>query len=207
MGIRSAVRLIRHLRLGADINAVVRYRDLVERWAEIRLRQVFLGLKAVEVHKLRSLNKRMDARTNEEAVAILKANGIDPFAGFIVFPDFAAQDFERIYEYMERLGIYYAEITVLTPAPGSDLYWESREKLTTEHYELFDYMHPVLPTRLEEREFFKRLARLYWRSYSPLRALRLRPRTGPPLAPRHVARTLLIAVKNYRAIRNAYKAK
>ena len=188
-------------------DAVVRNRDLVERWAEIGLRQVFLGLEAVEVQRLSALNKRMDARTNEEAVSILKANGIDPFAAFMIFPDFAAEDFHRIHEYMDKLGIYYSEITVLTPAPGSDLYWQIRDKLTTDDYELFDYLHPVVPTRLQEREFFRRLAGLYWRSYSPFRVLRLKPRTGPPLAPRYIARTLLVAARNYRAIRNAYKVK
>jgi radical SAM superfamily enzyme YgiQ (UPF0313 family) len=186
-------------------DAVVRCRDLIEKWAGIGLRHVFLGLEAVDPAKLRGLNKRTDARVNAEAVAILKANGIDPFAGFILLPDSIAEDFDRIYDYMEKLRIYYCEITVLTPAPGTDLYWKSMDRLTSREYELFDYMHPVLPTRLGQREFCRRLARLYWRSYTPARLLRLRPRTKPPLTPRHLARTLFVALRNRRAVRNGYR--
>lgn len=186
-------------------DAVVRHRKLVESWAEIGLRQVFLGLEAVDNQKLLVLNKRTREGTNEEAVAILKANGVDPFAGFMVFPDFTADDFDRIYDYVDKLGIYYVELSVLTPAPGSELYWRSRGELTTGNYELFDYMHPVLPTRLESREFSARLARLWWQAYSPRRALRVRPAHRPPLTGWQLGRTLFIALKNYRAIKRSHR--
>lgn len=186
-------------------DAVVRSKDLIERWARIGLRQVFLGLEAVEVERLRPLNKRTDARINEEAVRILKANGIDPFAGFMVFPDFTAADFERVYDYVERLGLYYCEFTVLTPAPGSDLYARTRDRLSTTDYRLFDYVHSVLPTRLAPRRFFRELARLYVRTYSPLRLLRVRPHVLPPPAPRDLMRSLSAGLRNYWRVRNAYR--
>lgn len=186
-------------------DAVVRCRDLIPQWAEIGLRQVFLGLEAVDVEALKSLNKRTDAATNEEAVRLLKENGIDPLASFMVFPDFEAADFERVYAYVERLGVYYCEYSVLTPAPGSDLYERERSRLTTDDYRRFDYMHPVLPTRLGEREFYRQLARLYWRTYSPARALRVRPNTPPPATPRKLARSLWAGASMYYRIRNGYR--
>ncbi len=186
-------------------DAVVRCRDLVERWAQIGLRQVFLGLEAVDVARLKPLNKRTDARINEEAVRILKANGIDPLVSFIIFPDFTAADFDRIYDYVERLGVYYCEYTVLTPAPGSDLYASLRDRLTTTDYRYFDYVHSVLPTRLAQRTFFRQLARLYARTYAPLRVLRAKPRVAPPLAPRQLIRSLRVGLRTYWRIRQAYR--
>jgi radical SAM superfamily enzyme YgiQ (UPF0313 family) len=186
-------------------DAVMRCRDLIPRWAEIGLRQVFLGLEAVDVEKLKPLNKRTSAATNEEAVRLLKSNGIDPLASFMVFPDFTAEDFDRVYDYVERLGVYYCEYSVLTPAPGSDLYHRERDRLTTDDYRLYDYMHPVLPTRLGEHEFFRQLARLYWRTYSPGRAVRVRPNTPPPATPRKLLRSLWAGAKMYRRILNGYR--
>jgi len=186
-------------------DAVVNSRDLVEKWSEIGLRQVFLGLEAVDVDALKPLNKRTDARVNEEAVAILKANGIDPLASFMVFPEFEPEDFDRIYDYVEKLGIYYCEYTVLTPAPGSELYNNVRDRLTTDDYRLFDYVHAVLPTRLPARQFYGQLARLYRRTYAPLRAVRMRPNVPPPLAPHKLLRALRIGLRTYFTLRNAHR--
>ncbi len=136
---------------------------------------------------------------------ILQRNGVDPFVGFIVFPDFQEKDFDRIYDYMGELGIYYNEITVLTPSPGSDLYWKEEETLTTKNYELFDFLHAVLPTKLNRRDFYRNLANLYIRAYSPLRALRSKSRTGFPLRPWHLTKALVNAVRNYLSIRNSYR--
>ena len=185
--------------------AIIKYPDLVEKWAEIGLRFVFLGIEAVDTEKLIPLKKRMDSRTNEEAVRILKRNNIDPIVGFILFPESSKRDFDQIYDYMEELRVYYSEFSVLTPLPGSDLYWERKEELTTENYELFDNLHPVLPTRLEQRKFCKHLARLWIRAYSPFRAIRVKPVSEPPLSPWRITKTLMTALKNYNSIKNGYK--
>jgi len=178
--------------------------DLVELWAEIGLRQVFLGIEAIDAARLATLKKRIDYDTNREAVRILKANGVDPFAGFMVFPDFTRDDFKRLYDFMNELGIYYQEITVLTPAPGSELYRQRIDDLITGDYELYDYLHAVLPTTLSPRTFYKQLANLYIRAYSPLRGMRLKPASGVPISPRTALRTARTAVRYYLKIRRGY---
>jgi radical SAM superfamily enzyme YgiQ (UPF0313 family) len=180
--------------------------DLVEKWAEVGLRQVFLGVEAVDPEKLRSLRKRMDAQTNREAIQLLKRNGIDPIAAFITLPEFSKEDFDRIYDYMEEMGLYYSEFSILTPLPGSDLYWEKKNELLTENYELFDNLHPVLPTRLRPRDFCKNLARLWIKVYSPLRAIRIKPAVKPPLSLGRIPKELMTALQNYHSIKNGYKA-
>jgi radical SAM superfamily enzyme YgiQ (UPF0313 family) len=184
---------------------LVKRPDLVEKWAEIGLRQVFLGLEAVRPDSLRSLKKRMDAQTNREAIRLLKKNGIDPIAAFIALPEFCQEDFDRIYDFMNEMELYYSEFSVLTPLPGSDLYWEKKGELLTENYELFDNLHTVLPTRLRPRDFCRNLARLWIKVYSPLRAIRVKPAVQPPLSLARIPGELTTALRNYRAIRNGYK--
>jgi hypothetical protein len=105
---------------------------------------------------------------------------------------------------MEKLGIYYNEITVLTPAPGTDLYREHRERLITDDYELYDYLHSLLPTKLPPKTFYAELARLYRRAYSPLRAVRIGPAGVFPSRPGHLVRSVYGACRDYFRIRNAY---
>jgi radical SAM superfamily enzyme YgiQ (UPF0313 family) len=186
---------------------LVKRPDLVEKWAEIGLRQVFLGVEAVDPAELTSLRKRMDAQTNRESIRLLKSNGIDPVAAFITLPDFSKKDFDRIYDYLDEMGVYYSEFSILTPLPGSDLYWEKKDELLTEDYELFDNLHPVLPpTRLTPRAFSRNVARLWIKVYSPLRAVRVKPMVKPPISPGRIPRELMTAAKNYRAIKNGYRA-
>lgn len=106
---------------------------------------------------------------------------------------------------MEELGIYYSEFSILTPLPGSDLYWEKKDELMTENYELFDNLHPVLPTQLKPRDFCRNLARLWIKVYSPLRAIRVKPMVKPPLSLWRIPQELMTALKNYHAIKNGYK--
>jgi radical SAM superfamily enzyme YgiQ (UPF0313 family) len=184
---------------------LVKRPDLVEKWADIGLRQVFLGVEAVDPEDLRPLRKRMDSQTNKASIHLLKKNGIDPIAAFITLPEYSKKDFDRIYDYMEDLGIYYSEFSILTPLPGSDLYCEKKDQILTENYELFDNLHPVLPTQLKPRDFCRHLARLWIKVYSPLRAVRIKPMVKPPLSLGRIPRELMTALKNYRAIKNGYK--
>ncbi len=185
---------------------LVKRPDLVEKWAEIGLRQVFLGLEAVDPGSLKSLKKRMDADKNRTAIRLLQRNGIDPIAAFITLPEFSREDFDRIYDFMEEMGLYYSEFSILTPLPGSDLYWQKKDELLSDDYDLFDNLHPLLPTKLPPREFSGRLARLWIKVYSPFRAARVKPAVKPPLSPRQIPGALATALRNYRAIRNGYKA-
>ncbi len=56
--------------------------------------------------------------------------------------------------------------TVLTPLPGTPLYEEKYDELLTHNYELFDFVHSVLPTRLPRKEFYQYFTNLYYKSYS-----------------------------------------
>jgi radical SAM superfamily enzyme YgiQ (UPF0313 family) len=187
-------------------DAVVERPTLVEKWAESGLKQVFLGIEVVNTERLRPLRKKIESDAGGKAIHILKKNGIEPFVGFMILPDFTRNDFDRIYEYMNRTGVYFHELTILTPAPGSDLYRERKKELITENYELYDYLHAVLPTKLTPCELYRELANLYIRGYAPWRALRTRSIRSFPVAPLKVGRMVISSLRSYFAIRNAYKS-
>ena len=67
---------------------------------------------------------------------------------------------------------------MLTPLPGTDFFREKFQELTTRNYELFDFLHSVLPTRLPIQEFYENMARLYASTTMSLSDLKERIRTG-----------------------------
>jgi hopanoid C-3 methylase len=67
--------------------------------------------------------------------------------------------------YCERLKLRFATFAVLTPLPGTDLYAQVQDRLITRNYDLFDFIHTVLPTALPLEQFYEEYHRLYTRTF------------------------------------------
>jgi radical SAM superfamily enzyme YgiQ (UPF0313 family) len=193
----------KHYFVYSRADCVVQNPDLFAKWARIGVQVVMTGLEAVDDSELGTLNKRSSIETNERALEILHRCGIGVSAGFVVLPDFTEKDFERIDRYVKaRPTIVLTELTPLTPLPGTDLYNEYREKLLTDHREVYDLAHFVVPTVLPQSELYRLLRKYYWRVV--LRALKRLRLYRPQYAfkkhiPRLILGTLRVALMMRRA--------
>lgn len=97
---------------------------------------------------------------------------------FNVDPRWTKPDFDALIDYVRRLKISFPQFTILTPLPGTEFFREKINELTTRNYELFDFLHSVLPTRLPTREFYENMARLYASTTMSLSELKERVRSG-----------------------------
>lgn len=162
----------------ARSDSIVRRPDLIERWANIGLSTVLVGFEKFREEEMEDLHKKNTVKTNEEAARILRANGVDIWGAFIVDPSWSKSDFEALIEYVRRLKISFPQFTVLTPLPGTEFFREKLSELTTRNYELFDFLHSVLPTRLPARQFYTEMAHLYSSTTMSLSELKQRIRSG-----------------------------
>lgn len=142
-------------------DSVVRHPDLVEKWARLGLHTVLLGLEATSDGMLDSVRKKTNVQMNDQAIRILQDNGVMIWGAFIVDPQWQADDFERLQDYVRRRKISHTQFTILTPLPGTPLYEEKYDELLTHDPTCFDTLHAVLPTRLPREEFYQRYANLY----------------------------------------------
>jgi radical SAM superfamily enzyme YgiQ (UPF0313 family) len=161
------------------VDEINRHPDIVEKWAEIGLKKVFLGLESFKDEELKSLNKRCTVEKNNRAINILHQNEVDPLGAFVIQPYYKKEDFDALLDYMDEMKIYYHEFTILTPFPGTEFYENIKDKMTFSDTRLFDLAHSVLPTELPPEEFYKLYSRLYRRAFSPVRALRIKPTVSP----------------------------
>jgi hypothetical protein len=58
---------------------------------------------------------------------------------------------------------------VLTPLPGTDLMEQVQDRLITDDYDFFDFIHTVLPTTLPLEDFYAEYAKLYAEALPPKR--------------------------------------
>lgn len=161
------------------VDDIVRHPELIERWASVGLKKVFLGLESPRDEELRRLNKSVSVAKNNRALEILRANHIDPLGAFIVQPDYTRADFDQLLRYMDRMKIFYHEFTILTPFPGTAFYDQVESQVQLHDRRIFDLAHAVLPTALSPEEFYRLYSRLYRKANSFRRAARIRPNVSP----------------------------
>lgn len=149
----------------ARSDTIARHPEVVALWREVGLQGVFIGFEKIQDPELQGLNKHSCAADNEQALQILREQGIEMMPSFIVDPDWDRADFERLRHYILQRRIYIPSLTILTPLPGTEFFDLVHERLVTRDYELFDLMHAVLPTRLNLPEFYRRFAGLYQAGY------------------------------------------
>ena len=145
----------------ARSDAIVEHPQIISLWAKLGLWKVFIGFEKIEDAELSALKKSNTVKNNEEALKILRAHKIEVCASFIVDPQYERKDFERLRRYILNWKLYSPSLTILTPLPGTDLFRRLKEKLTTQNLELFDFVHAVLPTRLNLKDFYREFSNLY----------------------------------------------
>jgi len=146
-------------------DTVVRSPDLFERWAGAGMKYALVGLESFRDEELRDLNKSATAEQNVKALEILKSVGIGVLGYLIVRPDFTEDDFERLGDTVEELGILQPVFGTLTPFPGTVLFDQMQDRLVTTDWEHFDGFRAVVETALPRPEYYRRLADLYRRTY------------------------------------------
>jgi radical SAM superfamily enzyme YgiQ (UPF0313 family) len=145
----------------ARTDSIAKHPELVEKWVDVGLYAILLGLEGASDEALASVNKANKLATNDEAIRILKRNGVIIWGAFIVDPMWASEDFKQLRDYVNGKEITHTQFTVLTPLVGTQLYRERFNDLLTYDYTCYDTLHAVTPTRMPRVEFYKHFADLY----------------------------------------------
>jgi len=187
--LREIARLIRergidkHYLVYGRADFIAENEDLIEEWASIGLRAVFIGLEAATDPELDSMDKMGTVDHNRRAIAVLNRHGIDVYGSLITQPDYVKEDWQRLKDFIDENDLYYLNISPLTPQPGTVIWDEYKDKVTVsrEAHGLWDFSHILLRTKVPLKEYYRSLLGVYTHcALNPLRARRL----GLPTAPR-----------------------
>ncbi|MGB9791192.1 MAG: B12-binding domain-containing radical SAM protein [Thermacetogeniaceae bacterium] len=149
----------------ARSDTIVANSDVIAEFREVGLDHIFIGFEKVDQEGLDSVEKRNSIENNERAFKLLQSMGIGVYASFIVDPKFTEAGFKKLCDYVKRLGLQQSYFSILTPLPGTKLYEQLKDQLTTLNYELFDLLHAVLPTELPLSQFYQEFVNLYRKVY------------------------------------------
>lgn len=158
--------------------------DVIKIWSEIGLSAVIVGLEATTDPELDSMNKQCTVDYNRKAIRILRRYGIDTYASLIPLPNYSKADWDRLLNFIFENGLYYVNISPLTPMPGTDIWEVYKDQIiiSTKAHSLWDLSHTVLPTKMDLKDFYKNLLRVYSKTILDVnRASKLTLRTRPPI--------------------------
>lgn len=181
-------------------DTIARNPELLAQWKEIGLERVFVGLEFFKAEDLKFVRKSSTLDDNREAVRILHDLEIDEHASLIVKPEFTRDDFRALRQYCLDLELGYAGCAILTPLPGTDLYDDVKDRMLTQNYDYFDFIHTVLPTRLPLREFYEEYYLLLRKAVPGGRQIAFLQKHPW----KEIPSTLLKAFRIYRKLRKAY---
>ena len=140
---------------------ICKFPHLIEMWKDCGNLAIFLGLESVTDEGLKAVNKKNTADNNVRAINILKDLGVGFTPNFIVDPAWDRDDFQRLRDWIDRMGAYNSGFSILTPLPGTDLWDTAKKNVQTHEWEMFDIVHTVLPTKLPLDEFYAQYSGLW----------------------------------------------
>jgi radical SAM superfamily enzyme YgiQ (UPF0313 family) len=138
------------------VDLVARHPELLDAWRPIaREFDIFFGLEAATDQGLKSLTK--DATVDETAlgVDVARRTGYGVTGNFVIDPAWEVEDFERLWTFVERLELFQAGFTILTPLPGTEYFETMRPRLLTRRWSHFDMHHLLFEPALGAERFFE----------------------------------------------------
>lgn len=172
--------------------------EIIAEWAGLGLHAVFIGLEAATNSELDSMNKESTVDYNRAAVAMLKKYKVDTYGSLIPNPDYTTEDWVRLWDFIEETGLYYVNISPLTPLPGTMIWnlYKDQVNVPREAHGLWDLSHVVLPTKMPLKEYYRNLLKLYAKTILNIsRAKKTAQRTLPSVWSLKYFRMLLGAMK------------
>ncbi len=82
-------------------DTIVRHPDIIEKWKEIGMELMLIGIESFRDEELEAMNKRSSVYINEEAIRILHENDVTVVAQIIVNPNYTKEDFDALAGYVE----------------------------------------------------------------------------------------------------------
>ncbi len=147
----------------------------MQKWYDIALRYLVIGVEAVSTEKLKQFNKKTDLEQNVQCLRTLREIGIFAIPHILISPDMTVQDFDDIYRFIEENEFEYPVTVPLTPLPGTADYntYKAQGRIITDKLEFYTFMYTVLrPAHMTLREFNHQYDRLVFRTWSWSRFLR-----------------------------------
>lgn len=147
--------------------------EYMKRLAEIGVTMCAVGLEVIDDEILEKYNKKSSVNIILRALEVLKESGITCIGLLMIDIDADRTYFKKLYQFIKKHELYLSTISILTPMPGTGQFEKYKERITTNDYRKWDFVHLTIePTKMSKMTFYREF---YW-LYVKLAMLILRKR-------------------------------
>jgi anaerobic magnesium-protoporphyrin IX monomethyl ester cyclase len=145
------------------VDTIVRNPDMIRHMAQAGAYSVFTGIEAASAKVLDYIDKKIGPDLAREAVKILRSNGIETWASYILgAPEEDREDMLSTIRLACDLDTEIAQFTLLTPYPGTALYDDLKDRISVTDWRKYDAVHAVFRhPRIPRLELQRLLLRAY----------------------------------------------
>jgi hopanoid C-3 methylase len=159
-GIRKSWILVQ-----SRVDTVARNPELLEAWRPIAEDfDIFFGLEAASDDGLKGLVKDTTVSQTEQGIEVARGYGYGVTGNFVIDPAWQQEDFERLWQFVDRHRLHQAGFTILTPLPGTAYFADMRPKLRARKWAHFDMHHLLWQPTLGPERFFELYCETWRRS-------------------------------------------
>jgi len=132
---------------------------------------VYFGVESGSQRILNLMKKGITLEQSVKAIRLAKEVGINTVASFILgMPDESVEEANATIKFATRLSPDYAQFTICTPYPGTELYDYAVKNnlLLTRDWSKYDTLTPVMKTKIGTQKLRELLSKAYFKFYARL---------------------------------------
>jgi radical SAM superfamily enzyme YgiQ (UPF0313 family) len=112
--------------------------------ARAGVRSVFIGIETLRPERLKEIKKGFGPEAAPEAVRRVRESGMDALGSYIIgYPDETIHQIRDTVRQARRIPSSTAQFTILTPYPGTALFEQVRDRITSWNWAHYDGYHSV----------------------------------------------------------------
>jgi anaerobic magnesium-protoporphyrin IX monomethyl ester cyclase len=148
-------------------DTLLKNEEMVRKMAEAGAKYIFVGFESRHQKTLDSYNKKTTGNMARDVSSLLKKHGISVHGSFIIGNvDETREMVCDTIRYAKEINPQAVQFTILTPYPGTRLFDEVKDRITTRDWDLFDCLHSVIRTdHLGQKELEALMKKAYMSFY------------------------------------------
>lgn len=134
----------------------------MKKLAEVGVSMCAVGLEVIDDEVLEKYEKNSSVAVILKAIQVLRECQITCIGLFMIDIDAEKSYFKKLYDFIRKQGLYLSTISVLTPMPGTLQYEKYKDRIITDDYRKWDFVHlTILPSRMSSTVFYFEFYKLY----------------------------------------------
>lgn len=136
--------------------------EYMKKLSEVGVSMCAVGLEVIDDEVLKKYEKDSSVDIILNAIRILKECNITCIGLLMIDIDAEKSYFKKLYEFIKKNELYLSTVSILTPMPGTLQYEKYKDRIVTNDYRKWDFVHLTInPSQMSRLAFYFEFYKLY----------------------------------------------